>query len=401
MAKIRRSLLIGINGYKPSIGILRFCVSDVKHIKAALNARRDGFDSTTCVLLTDEQENIQRPTKSNIIERISEVCDLASLEDTILIQFCGHGAIANNGRLYLLPIDATPISIEETAISWQWLRDKLEKSSAKNKIILLDACHSGAGKDAAASVRASYEILNAVERTTEGFVCIASCSGGQLSYELPEIEQGIFSHYIVEGILGAADPLERGVIEIQSLYNFVRQRTIAHAKRINVLQQPYLISKVEVPLEEITISAAPLDRPINRVLVLSEDPLLGNVLDTGIKMSTLVRDAQWVRDLNTVHDMMESMFNYDAVYVDVRHDWASKKAFIANTRQHYPIVPFVLVGVRSDFLESLEPADRNYGGYFFLDIETPFSVLQELIRDTLTKVEWDIRTRYGEKRTKT
>ena len=398
MNSTRWALLIGVNGYKPAIGRLMYSISDAKNMKQVLDSRNDGFKTTKSTLLSDDQSSKLPPTKVNIIENVSRICKAAKSKDTILIYFSGHGAIGEEKECYLLPLDASLVSIEQTAIPWHWFRDQLDKSRAKNKVIIIDACHSGAGRDPAAAVRKSIQVIEGIEHnTTEGFVCLCSCSGGQLSYELPDLEQGIFSYYLVKGISGAADPL-RPDVNIESLYKFVRDRTVAHAEQIGVEQEPYLISKVKAPLSSFIICAAPLDRPINRVLVLTEDPFLGHLVETGIQVSDLARDTAWVNDIQRAMTDAEKRFEYDAVYIDVRTDWKQKKDFIIKIRHQYPIVPFVLIGSRLGFLQSLDEKDRQkYSGYFFFDVSTPIDQVPTTITDTLAAVEWDIRTRFGER----
>lgn len=397
MGDIRRSLLIGVNGYRPTIGQLTYCVSDVLQIEKALNSRREGFNSTESILLTDEQTDELRPTRTNIIDNIIRICDWATTEDTFILHFSGHGMIGKDGNCYLLPLDASSTSLEETAIPWHWIRDKVDKSRAKHKILIVDACHSGAGRDPLASVQRSGKVIEELSKTTEGFVCIASCSGGQLSYESPELKQGIFSHFLVDGILGAADPLGQGIIEVENLFKYVRERTQRYAGKLGVNQEPYLISKVTAPLNTYAISAAALDRPINRVLVLTENPFLGRLLETGIRIAPLARDATWTKDIEFATSEAIARFDYDAVYIDVENDWKRKKDFILLIRERYPIVPFVLVGSRDDFLEGLSKKDKSrFRGFFFFDVATSISQAPDLILDTLGMVEWDIRTRYGE-----
>jgi hypothetical protein len=246
-------------------------------------------------------------------------------------------------------------------------------------------------------VRMSYKVVEEIAKSTEGYVCISSCSGGQLSYELPELEQGIFSYYLASGILGAADPLGQGIINIENLFDFVRDRTIRHAKQINVEQEPFLFTKISAPLNTYTISTAALDRPINSVLILTEDHFLGNVLETSVQMAILARSATCISDIELALSDVNSRFDYDAVYIDVENNWERKKEFIMSVRQRYPIVPFVLVGSRSSFLGNLDKEDRKrFNNYFFFDVSTPVSQTPALIADTLRMVEWDIRSRYGE-----
>lgn len=397
MDTVRRSLFIGVNGYKPSIGALKYCSSDAKKIEAALNTRREGFNFTESRLLTDELSDELTPTRVNIIDNIRHLCNTAANEDTIIIHFSGHGAIGKDENLYLLPIDVSSASLEDTSISWRWIKDRLDDSKAKNKILIIDACHSGAGRDTAAAVRKSYKVIEEITKSTEGYVCISSCSGGQLSYELSELEQGIFSHYLADGILGAADPLGQGIINIENLFNFVRDRTIRHAKQINVEQEPFILAKISAPLNTYTISAATLDRPINSVLILTEDHFLGSVLKAGIEANTLARSATCINDVEIALYDVKTRFDHDAVYVDVEINWERKKEFILFVRQTYPIVPFVLVGSRLSFLSRLKKeVRRRFNGYFFFDVSTPISETPALLLDTLGMVEWDIRSRYGD-----
>jgi hypothetical protein len=196
------------------------------------------------------------------------------------------------------------------------------------------------------------------------------------------------------------------VIDVESLYAFVRDRTYYHAQQqLRVEQTPYLISKVSAPIHTFIISATNIERPINRVLVLTEDPLVGRLLETGIKLNPLARDAVWVTDLEQALAEARTRFEYDAVYLDVRSNlnlqksspWSRKKEFISLIRKKYPIIPFVLVGVPELFLQRLEEQDRQrFEHYFFFDMRRPMTVASTLISDTLAQVEWDIRLGYGE-----
>jgi hypothetical protein len=75
-----------------------------------------------------------------------------------------------------------------------------------------------------------------------------------------------------------------------------------------------------------------------------------------------------------------------------------KKNFILMIRHRYPIVPFVLIGSRSSFLKNLDEEERQtYSHYFFFDVNTPIARVPNTVADTLAGVEWDIRTRFGER----
>jgi hypothetical protein len=398
MPMIRKSLLIGINGYAPSIGELQFCVSDARGVARALNTRREGFDSTETTLLVDGGDS--PPTRTNIINHVAGLCKAATAEDTLFIFFAGHGDVGDDGNLYLLPLDASPLSLDQTGIAWRWLENALQKSRATKKILVLDACHSGTGRKLSLSNKTlarSSLVIETIQQSASDFVCMTSCGGGQLSYELKDIKQGIFSYYLAMGISGAADRLGRGVIDLESLYEFVRDRTLRHARRLQVEQEPRIIAKISSSLGAINLAEASLDRPINRVLVLSEDALIGPLLKTSISQSEAARGAAWVDDVEVAIADAYERFDFDAVYIDVGSGWPKKRDFILLVREHYPVVPFVLVGSRLSFLRGLEqPEKERFSNYFFLDVSTPLSGISRAVDDTLAQVEWDIRARYGE-----
>jgi len=338
------------------------------------------------------------PTRANIISQIKEVCENAIEHDTLLIQFSGHGTLGADGRLYLLPLDTVRKAIVETSISWQWIIDQVEASPASKKIIILDACHSGAGKDVQTTKQLSLNMISEVESSCRGFVCLSSCSGGELAYERSELGHGIFTHYLTVGITGAADPLRRGVVEIDSLFKFTFERTTQEAKQIGVTQRPFMISKVDAPLDTFVLTALPLDRAINRVLVFSEDPLVGNLLYSAISQNPDVREAKWRNDIKLEIDSTKERFDYTAVYIDVRTRWENIREFIVLVRRRYPIVPFVLIGKRESFLATLALEDRQrFQHYFFFDLNMPVAMVPNAVAETLAQVQWDITKRYGEK----
>ena len=398
MSSTRRSLIIGVNAYRPAIGKLKFCTEDARAIENALNSRKDGYNSTKSTLLIDTQSEDLRPSKVNIIENIAEICAESNDEDTLIIHFSGHGAIGVNKKLYLLPLDASAVSIEQTGIPWSWIQECIESSKARNKVLILDACHSGTGKNPTINREKSLDIANQLIENTEGFVCISSCAGGQLSYELEDLNHGLFTYYLVEGIKGGADALNIGVIDIESLFNYASENTAKHAKKIKVQQTPFIFSKLSGSLKNITITVSSLEHPIDKVLVLTEDPIVGTSLVTGIQMSPSANDAKWVRDLQVAMNEADEEFMYNAICIDIRKSWDLKKEFMLKIRNRYPIVPFVLVGSREEFLASLGKRDREiYSQYFFLDIGVSIGDLFSYLSRNLRQVEWDIRSKFGER----
>ena len=64
--------------------------------------------------------------------------------DNLWFFFAGHGR-RHEDRDYLMPIDADPGDVANTAIPLHYVTERLQRSGADNVIMLLDACRSGVG----------------------------------------------------------------------------------------------------------------------------------------------------------------------------------------------------------------------------------------------------------------
>ena len=144
----RWAVLIGVNHYidRTGIGDLKYCVQDMKLLGATLTSRAGGFERQNVLLMTDDApEEIHRPTYSNIVAQVPAWLEQAGPADDVLIAFSGHG-IYEYGRGYLLPSTARMTRLRLTAVSLDLVRQWLRDCKARGKVLILDCCHSGAGK---------------------------------------------------------------------------------------------------------------------------------------------------------------------------------------------------------------------------------------------------------------
>ena len=149
MVKIRNNrwaILIGINGYHNSLGSLKYAVSDCNVLRETLLSGELGFGDDRVLLLDDTQDNEHRPTFANIHAYLGSWLAAPEEDDMLLVYFAGHGRLVD-GRTYLVPCDATISSIHTLGIPLQHIQDVIQQCKAKQKMLILDACHSGAGRD--------------------------------------------------------------------------------------------------------------------------------------------------------------------------------------------------------------------------------------------------------------
>jgi formylglycine-generating enzyme required for sulfatase activity/uncharacterized caspase-like protein len=109
--------------------------------------------------------------------------------DNFWFFFAGHGR-RERDRDYIMPIDADPGNVEETAIPVGYVTERLRRCGAENVILLLDACRNEGARDG--------EGVGA--EVHSGVVTIASCSPSERSYEIAELQHGAFTYSLLEGL---------------------------------------------------------------------------------------------------------------------------------------------------------------------------------------------------------
>ncbi|MDA0268831.1 MAG: SUMF1/EgtB/PvdO family nonheme iron enzyme [Cyanobacteria bacterium] len=107
--------------------------------------------------------------------------------DNLWFFFAGHG-IRHQERDYLMPSDADPGDVDDTAISLNYVTERLRGSGADNIILLIDACRN---------LGRSGEGIGTAQN---GVVTFFSCSPKERSWEIEALQQGAFTHTLLEGL---------------------------------------------------------------------------------------------------------------------------------------------------------------------------------------------------------
>lgn len=264
------AVIIGINQYDDEgIGDLKYAVADATAVHEALISAPEGFQDEHAVLLTDGMPSERHPTRNNVIRFLKVFVGLATPEDTVLVYFGGHGTTEDD-KLILLPSDASVSMLRETAVPLEMLKNMLEDSPAKRKVLLLDACHSGAGKSLNRLTRGLAEQLE----DSEGTVVLASCGAEELSYEMPETGHGAFTYFLLKGLCGEGDTNGDSYVGAKELSTFTWDKTRVWAANNGFKQNPWDLSHVsgdivlakvgaEFPTPPVTPTAKPLAAQID------------------------------------------------------------------------------------------------------------------------------------------
>jgi hypothetical protein len=182
---MRKALVVGINYYAHG-GSLYGCVDDAHSIKALLETNADGSVNFDVKLLTGTGPT-DIVTRAELKDSVTEL--FATDDEIALFYFAGHGHIESVGG-YLLASDATR---GDEGLSLYDVCTLANKSKARNKIIILDSCHSG--------IAGSAPVAQTAE-LTEGMTILTASTKDQYAKE--DSEGGVFTRLLCDALAGSA-----------------------------------------------------------------------------------------------------------------------------------------------------------------------------------------------------
>lgn len=229
----RWAVLIGINGYHESLGPLKYSVNDCRRLAEVLTTGDDAFPADHVLVLADDEPAERRPTYANIHSWLASWLAQPDEDDTVLIFFAGHGRY-EDGKCYLVPGDATLQTIHVTGIPVPYIQELLNRCKARQKVLILDACHSGAGRDVSTMAEPMMDTLSA----GKGIYTLTSCDVDEVSHEWDEKAQGVFSYYLAEALSGSCPPDAHGRITAETVYDWTFDSVRTWAAQHRCSQSP-------------------------------------------------------------------------------------------------------------------------------------------------------------------
>ena len=187
------AVVIGINEYEHLQRPLKYAKRDAELMRNFL-CNEAGFEKVYH-FSEDSSEKQLLPTRSNVMRLLHIMFErpFMSAGDNFWFFFSGHG-VRQNGCDYLMPTDGFPEDIANSNISVNFIIQRLRRCGADNIILILDACRDE-GKSVEGIGRQTAE-----QARQMGVISIASCSPNQISYEIEDLQQGVFTCALLEGL---------------------------------------------------------------------------------------------------------------------------------------------------------------------------------------------------------
>jgi hypothetical protein len=226
--------------YALSIGI-----SQYTHINKLERATDDALDMAEVLrgaaspaqvkLLVDADAK-----KPAILRELKWLAKSAGPRDTAIVYYSGHGGRQSTeagAQAYFCPVETSATALKKTCIASAELSTALRAIKSERLVVLLDTCYSGGigeprhrstGLNASLSSRDVSSLIEGCGR-----VIMAASRPDERAWNLEEMRNGLFTHYLLQGLQGKAVRAD-GTIWMSETFSYVSRGVRQHG-----CQHPY------------------------------------------------------------------------------------------------------------------------------------------------------------------
>jgi len=255
-------LAIGLSDYD-NVPDLQFGRQDAVAVVAwALDA---GIPAEQIRLLTDtgdatdisEPVETKRATLLHVREALGWLRRVTSQDDLVLIFFSGHGYQgADDGTderdgvdEFFVLADTVEGAVDDTALRDDEFGRFLDRLSSEHVLVFFDGCHSGglarSLPNGQKPIQGVHDIFQ--DFSLEGRLVFSAADETQEAFESDALGHGIFTHFVLEGLRGAADLNGDRRITAWELYEYLLVEVPAFAKAERGVEQiPQIVGEGDV-----------------------------------------------------------------------------------------------------------------------------------------------------------
>lgn len=233
------AIIAGVSDYSSqlnNIGVrdLNYADDDAKRMYQFLKSPEGGSLPESQITLYRDSE----ATNQSILQEAERLFQQAGPNDLIIVYFSGHG-----GPNYFVAHDR-PLKYAD-------IRAVVENSPANKRLCIADACYSGTWSrsnqaSASRSIMTEEQLMrlyyDALSNSGNGIALFMSSKPNETSIESPNLEQGLFTYHLIQGLRGRADDNGNQIITISELYQYVKVKVQTEALQKYAHQQTPTIS---------------------------------------------------------------------------------------------------------------------------------------------------------------
>ena len=230
------------NAYALLIGIgndLPISVLDATALNNILiDEQYAGYPEENIILLTEKQA-----TRAGILKAFEHLISKIDEDSSVMLFYSGHGGVYED-QFFLVPNNYDPDNYEETWITAEELRVKINQINSRRLILFLDCCHAagmtrgavGSGVSQTVSKLKNPEGLAQEVDDGKGMSILSSCREDELSWILDGDHNSLFTKCLIE-VLKAQHKthFDEEFIRISEVFQYIFKK-VPERKSI---QRPY------------------------------------------------------------------------------------------------------------------------------------------------------------------
>ncbi|MFN8258081.1 MAG: caspase family protein [Bacteroidales bacterium] len=249
-------ITIGISKYVNPMNNLAYADKDARDLVQMFKARSDIYKNIRIIPLLNHNA-----TKAGILSLKDSLMN-SKTEDHVILFYAGHGTIGDDGQYYICNTDIRNDNIVESALPYMDFEAILDGIPARNKLLLIDACHSGEADDEDIKIaenspelgntkalklnyiprkitqsttynsHTTFDLMKSLFsdlRRNTGATIIASAGAGEFAYEGGDISNGVFTYFLIEALKSKqADYNKDNIITVSELVDFISIKVQEH-----------------------------------------------------------------------------------------------------------------------------------------------------------------------------
>ena len=207
-----RAIALGINQYQ-FLQPLSYAQSDAQAIYQFF-VEEAGYSPDQCLLLVDSSPSINghstEPTYTTIVDWLNRLAQSgekvgSTAKSEVLWVFLSGYGLLWQGEDYLLPMDAQPQQVAETAIPIRSLFEAIQQHQGRRVVVLLDLKREQSSSLEASPSESSTHVTALGQRTIAlakefSIPVILSCQPEEFSHEVASLGHGLFATALLEAL---------------------------------------------------------------------------------------------------------------------------------------------------------------------------------------------------------
>ncbi len=239
------AVVVGVEQYRQKLPKADYAAHDAQVMNDYL-IKTLGLQEENVALLVDDhaaRTDLEKYLEKWLPNRVEK-------GDSVFIYFSGHGAPnPKTGEAYMVPYDGDPAYIDTTGYPLKRLYEQLATLPAKEVVVMLDSCFSGAGGRSviAKGMRPMGLSVETPVQAKGKTVILAASSGDQVSSTYEKNGHGLFTYFLLKGLQGEADGNKDGTVDLQEVFDYLKPQVERIARReYNNEQTPQLLGNRDI-----------------------------------------------------------------------------------------------------------------------------------------------------------